>query len=150
MRQLAPASLRALESMNSPSDATLVRQVHIRRNYEIDDRDRDDAVPCGLHRFVRLRWGFLDDVLPAEWAHPGDPLLYDILTEANRKDSSIDLVVGSAPGWSDPWSRAMSVQIVRLEYWTVAVRQGDEVFEINRHDIQAVRPSRGFGLVTPQ
>ncbi|MBI4179150.1 hypothetical protein HY522_07000 [bacterium] len=103
-----------------------------------------------LNRFVRLRWGFLDEILAVDWAHPGDPLLYKILQEANRKDSFVDIVAGGAPGWTDPWSRAMSVQIVRLEYWTVTVRQGDEIFEIDRHDIQAVRPSRGFGLVTSQ
>ena len=102
-----------------------------------------------LNRFVRLRWGFLHEILAVDWAHPGDPLLYEILKTANRKNSFVDIVAGGAPGWEDPWSRAMSVQIVRLEYWTVTVRQGDEIFEIDRHDIQAVRPSRGFGLLTP-
>ena len=69
------------------------------------------------------------------------------MQKANRKDSFVDIVAGGAPGWEDPWSRAVSVRIVRLEYWTVTVRQGDEVFEIDRHDIQAVRLSKGFGLV---
>ena len=34
-----------------------------------------------MHRCVRLRWGFLNDTLPVDWAVPGDPSLYEALQE---------------------------------------------------------------------
>ena len=34
-----------------------------------------------MHRYVRLRWGFLNDTLPVDWAVPGDPSLYEALQE---------------------------------------------------------------------
>jgi len=92
-----------------------------------------------LHHGVRLRWGFLDEILRVDWVLPGDPHLYDILDRARQAGVPVDVVVGSAPGWADPWSRARRVEVVNIEPWVVTVRQGTETGLIDRREIQAAR-----------
>ena len=99
-----------------------------------------------LHGYVRLRWGFLDEVLPIDWAVPGDRHLYDILKACCETGSAVDLVWGSAPGWTDPWSRARRLTVVSLGPWSVLVASENQQWELPRQDIQAVRPATGvFG-----
>lgn len=59
-----------------------------------------------LHRAVRLRWGFLDELLFVSWAHPGDARITEVLKTAQHLNAHVDVVAGHAPGWKDPWSRA--------------------------------------------
>jgi hypothetical protein len=92
-----------------------------------------------LHRCVRLRWGFLDDIFPVSWATPGDPNLYDLLEHARQAEAPVDLVLRTAPGWNDPWSRARRVKVVNIGPWQVTVREGEMEFPISRLDIQAIR-----------
>ena len=92
-----------------------------------------------LHNGVRLRWGFLDEILGVDWAVPGDAHLYDMLKKARQASVPVDLVVGSAPGWADPWSRARRVDVVDIEPWVVIVRQGTEKMLIDYREIQAIR-----------
>ncbi len=73
------------------------------------------------------------------WVLPGDPHLYDILDRARRAGVPVDIVVGSAPGWADPWARARRVEVVNIEPWVVTVRQGTETVPIDRREIQAAR-----------
>jgi hypothetical protein len=99
-----------------------------------------------LHGCVRLRWGFLDEVLPVDWAVPGDRHLYDILKACCETGSAVDLVWGSAPGWTDPWSRAHRLTVVSLGPRSVVVASENQQWELPRQDIQAVRPATGvFG-----
>lgn len=92
-----------------------------------------------LHGCIRLRWGFLDEMLSADWALPGEPHLHEILREAKGAGAPVDLVVGSAPGWTDPWSRARRGAVLELEPWQVTVRLDGEVWRLDLRDIQAVR-----------
>ncbi|MDP3909578.1 MAG: hypothetical protein Q8Q14_04235 [Gemmatimonadales bacterium] len=98
-----------------------------------------------LHHCVRLRWGFLDEMLPVDWALPGEPHLHEILEGAKAVGAPVDLVVGSAPGWADPWSRARRGAILEVEPWQVTVRLDTEVWRFDRGDIQAVRVVGGAG-----
>lgn len=59
-----------------------------------------------LHHNLRLRWGFLDETLPAPWVHHDERSLYDLMRRSNELDVPLEIVVGSTPGWVDPWSRA--------------------------------------------
>ena len=71
-----------------------------------------------LHGHVRLRWGFLDERLPVDWALPGDMHLHDVLNACRAAGRRVDLVWGSAPGWVDPWSRARSARVSRsVDAW---------------------------------
>ncbi len=92
-----------------------------------------------IQNFVRLRWGFLDDILGVEWALPGEPSLYATLERARDQGKPIDLVMRSAPGWSDPWSRAWRVRVVRYEVWALTVDDGRSEVPVDRREIQAVR-----------
>lgn len=100
---------------------------------------------CGSYRYgllhggVRLRWGFLDEVLGVDWAVPSDLQLYEILNRARQAGALVDVVVGSAPGWTDPWWRARRVEVVDIEPWVVTMGQGAEKVPIDGREIQAVR-----------
>ncbi|MGH7896952.1 MAG: hypothetical protein ACREQQ_03320, partial [Candidatus Binatia bacterium] len=94
-----------------------------------------------LHGCVRLRWGFLDEVLGVDWTLPGEPRLYEVLKRAVEEGVEVDLVVGAAPGWSDPWARARRARILSVEPWTVTVSLPGEVWRMDQRDIQAVRPA---------
>ena len=96
-----------------------------------------------LQGCVRLRWGFVDEVLPVDWAVPGDDHIYDILKECYAAGTRVDLVSGSAPGWNDPWSRARSVKIVSLEAYCAVLESEGEQWSLSRHDIQAIRHTEG-------
>ncbi|MCA9656515.1 MAG: hypothetical protein KC501_41810 [Myxococcales bacterium] len=92
-----------------------------------------------LHGAVRLRWGFLDELIPAPWVHRDEPTLHHLERAARDADVPLEIVVGSAPGWTDPWSR------VRLAFvegdangwrtWLVDERG----YEIDEADVQRAR-----------
>lgn len=92
-----------------------------------------------LHRYVLLHWGFLHELLPADWALPGDTHVYDILKEAKTTGSLVDVVVGTAPGWENPWSRAQRVRIIDVNSRSVLVDSDAGGWELA--DIQDVRLS---------
>lgn len=65
-----------------------------------------------LHGAVRLRWGFLDEMIPAPWVHRDETTLYSLTKRAHELGAPLEVVVGSAPGWKDPWSRARRCRVV--------------------------------------
>ncbi len=83
----------------------------LRRRLEADVKSLYALYEYGrLHGAVRLRWGFLDELIPAPWVHPDEPRLHDLRRSALAMNVPLEVVVGSAPGWGEPWSR------VRLAY----------------------------------
>lgn len=112
----------------------------LRRRLESDTKSLFAFYNYGvLHRAVRLRWGFLDELLPVDWAVPGDPRLYDVLKACQASGTHMDMVWGSAPGWTEPWSRAKRVSIVKVEPWSVTVESDGRRWDVRRYEIQAVR-----------
>ncbi|MBU1701165.1 MAG: hypothetical protein KJ970_16475 [Candidatus Eisenbacteria bacterium] len=78
-----------------------------RRRLEADTKSLLAFYQYGrLHHGVRLRWGFLDEIIPAPWVYLDEPALYDLMEESLELGRPLEVVVGSAPGWADPWSRA--------------------------------------------
>ena len=78
----------------------------LRRRLEADAKSLFALYEYGrLHGSVRLRWGFLDEALPAPWVHRDEPTLYDLKQQALERDIPLEVVIGGAPGWADPWSR---------------------------------------------
>ncbi len=96
-----------------------------------------------LHGFVRLRWGFLDELYAVEWALPGDAQLRELEDAARANGTPVDLVTGNAPGWGDPWSRAVRVHVPDPPApWPYLVTEGaGGPSYLDRRDIQAVRPA---------
>lgn len=59
-----------------------------------------------LHGAVRLRWGFLDEMIRVSWAHWDEPRFYSLVQTAEETGGAVEAVVGTAPGFSNPWARA--------------------------------------------
>jgi hypothetical protein len=59
-----------------------------------------------LHGAVRLRWGVLDERIPAPWVHRDEPMLHDLKKSALALSIPLEVIVGNAPGWSEPWAGA--------------------------------------------
>lgn len=83
------------------------KETKLRRRMEADAKALVALYQYGrFHGHVRLRWGFLDEALPTPWGHRDERSLYDLMKLASEQDAPLEVVVGSAPGWEDPWSRA--------------------------------------------
>jgi hypothetical protein len=90
------------------------QHTQLRRRLEADAKSLFALYEYGrLHGAVRLRWGFLDERLPAPWVDRDEPTFYDLKRQALELGAPLEVVAGGAPGWSEPWSRAFrcSVQI---------------------------------------
>lgn len=92
-----------------------------------------------LHGFVRLRWGFLDERLPVEWSLPGEMGIYEILRDAAERDHDVQVVIGSSPGWKEPWARAKHASVERGGYGPMTVFVDELQDEVPLEQIQAVR-----------
>jgi hypothetical protein len=115
------------------------KQTKLRRRLESDVKALFAFYNYGLlHGQVRLRWGFLNEWLGVEWAQPGDPTLHSVLEKCRDSGTPVDIVAGSAPGWKEPWARAVRVRVVSFDYAMVTV-QGTEQWTIPRDEIQAIR-----------
>ena len=73
-----------------------------------------------------------------DWAQPGDPSLYGVLKECQASGQEVEIVTGSTPGWTNPWSRSACVQIVSFDFMLVTV-QSNKTWTIPRDEIQAIR-----------
>ena len=93
-----------------------------------------------LHGVARLRWGFLDECLASpSWRIPGDISLYSIAKEAQETNTPVDIVCGSAPGWADPWSRAIRRKVLDIRGWHLIVEENGIPMQIDKMEIQAIR-----------
>jgi hypothetical protein len=115
-------------------------QAKLRRRLEADAKSLYAMYQYGrLHGCVRLRWGFLDEMLPAPWVHRDESTLYHLLKDAHERRLPLEVVTGSAPGWVDPWSRARRA-FVATDAWQSPSRLADEGgYEIPRADVQLAR-----------
>lgn len=115
-------------------------QTKLRRRLEADAKSLYALYQYGrLHGAVRLRWGFLDEMLPAPWVHRDEPTLHHLLKEAYTGGVPLDVVAGSAPGWTDPWSRVQRA-LPATDAWGWPSRLVDERgYEIPRADVQLAR-----------
>lgn len=92
-----------------------------------------------LHGCVRLRWGFLDEVLGIGWAHPGDETVHEVLRAAGESDLPVDVVLHTSPGWQEPWARALRVTVDQLDHYQAILRSPGEVRIVDLLDVQAAR-----------
>lgn len=116
------------------------QETRFRRRLEADAKALLAFYQYGrLHGHVRLRWGFLDETLPAPWVHRDERGLYDLLKRASACDSPLEVVVGSPPGWEDPWSRARLVYVRKdADGWRYTLVDG-EGFPIYEPEVQVAR-----------
>ncbi|MEW5850532.1 MAG: hypothetical protein AB2A00_17230 [Myxococcota bacterium] len=92
-----------------------------------------------LHGYVRLRWGFLDEHIPVPWCHRDEVTLHGMKATAYQRGVPLEVVCGSAPGWSDPWSRVQRCT-VRAGQREWDLRLFDENgFHVPDEDVQLAR-----------
>ena len=90
-----------------------------------------------LHGAVRLRWGFIDEVLPVPWLHRDEPTLRELEKAATECGEPLEVVIGSAPGWADPWARAQLAFVEQEGYRTWLVDPDGR--PLDRRDVQLAR-----------
>ncbi len=94
-----------------------------------------------LHRAVRLRWGFIDDEMRVDWAQPGDHSLYDILRRCKEMGQQAEVVLGSAPGWGEPWSRARPAWVEEVGFGRAVLVMDGVRHPLSLAEIQDARPA---------
>lgn len=135
----------------APADPRILRRylergerTRLRRRLEADAKALHALYQYGrLHHAVRLRWGFLDEMIPAPWAHRDEPGLYSLMAQARERGVPLEVVEGSAPGWAEPWSRAQPATVVREDdaYRSWLIDTSGRV--IDQRDVQAARLGEG-------
>jgi hypothetical protein len=111
----------------------------LRRRLEADAKSLFAIYQYGrLHGAVRLRWGFLDEMIPAPWRHHDEQGLYGLIHEAHQQRREVEGVVGSAPGWAEPWSRARRCQVVQETEWRYALVD-EEDRDVDEWEVQLAR-----------
>ncbi|HEY8516553.1 MAG TPA: hypothetical protein VIS07_13670 [Candidatus Binatia bacterium] len=90
-----------------------------------------------LHGRVRLRWGFRDVVFTAPWVDPDETRLSDLCRLAIALPAALEVVAGSAPGWSEPWSRKRRCQVQRYSHGFLLSDEDGRV--IDQRDVQLAR-----------
>jgi hypothetical protein len=122
----------------------------LRRRLEADAKSLHALYQYGrLHGALRVRWGYLDRMIPAPWIYPGEMTLGQLKRRALEQGARLQVVTGPAPGWSDPWSRARPVHVVSDSgSWRTRLvgEHGEEIFEA---DVQLARiAGEGAAAVT--
>ncbi|MFC1849595.1 hypothetical protein ACFL27_05240 [candidate division CSSED10-310 bacterium] len=92
-----------------------------------------------LHHAVRLRWGFLDEMIGVDWGYPCDLSLYELAKESMKKQRPVEIVVRTAPGWKDPWSRAIRGMVTDIDSTYLDLIVDGWLERFLRWDIQAIR-----------
>lgn len=111
-----------------------------RRRLEADAKSLYALYQYGrLHGCVRLRWGFLDEKLPAPWVHRDESTFYDLLKDAHERGVPLEVVAGSAPGWTDPWSRVRRAHVAADAWNSPSLLVDEEGHEIPRAEVQLAR-----------
>ena len=117
----------------------------LRRRLEADAKSLYAIYQYGrLHGTVRLRWGFLDEPLPAPWVHDDEVTLHKLMDQSRQRGVPLQVVVGTAPGWADPWSRAQLAH-VEEDGWQLRLVD-DDGYVIPRDEIQLARLSGAGGI----
>jgi hypothetical protein len=116
----------------------------LRRRMEADAKSLFALYQYGrLHGAVRLRWGFLDEMLRVPWVDSDEPRLGSVLREAHRRGEDLEVVMRTAPGWEDPWSRAVRCTVHARPGgygWDLVTPDG---YLVDEEEVQAVRAVPG-------
>jgi hypothetical protein len=110
----------------------------LRRRLEADARSLFALYQYGrLHGRVRLRWGPIDEMIPAPWVHRDEASIHNLLQRAHDLGHPLEVVVGKAPEWSEPWSGARLARPWKDGWWWWLVDEQGQV--INPDDVQMAR-----------
>ncbi len=96
-----------------------------------------------LHGAYRLRWGFLDEMLRVSWVDWDEPRFHQFIASALEKGCAVEVVAGSAPGWEEPWKRAVRCEIQAGGHAWDHVVVDEDGFVVAGDDVQMVREVAG-------
>ena len=117
----------------------------LRRRLEADAKSLYALYEYGrLHGVVRLRWGFLDEGIPAPWVHRDERMLYHLKKEALEGGEALEVVTGNAPGWSDPWSRVRRVRVEQEQSGWRSWLVDEDGYVIDEAEVQKARLTPGW------
>lgn len=112
----------------------------IERRLLSDAKALHDVYAYGnMHGYLRLRWGFLREIVPVQFGSSWRGLLEDELKKAYLEGALVDVVLFSPPGWSDPWSRAMRCRIRNRGHFDATFESEGQVIQVSLEDIYALR-----------
>ena len=92
-----------------------------------------------LHGAVRLRWGFLDEMISAPWVHRDELGLYGMMRQAYERNVAIEAVIGSAPGWAEPWARAQVCWVEKDLRGSGLQLVDEDGYVLDNRDVQLAR-----------
>lgn len=93
-------------------------ETKLRRRTEADAKSLFALYQYGrLHGAVRLRRGFLDEMFRVPWVHRDETTIYGLMRSALEVDGVLEVVMGDAPEWTDPWARVCRCLVVASEGW---------------------------------
>lgn len=114
----------------------------LRRRLEADVKSLLALYEYGrLHGGVRLRWGFLDEFIPAPWVDRDEPTLYNLMESAYAMKVPLEVVVGSAPGWAEPWSRVRRALVEKEASGWHRWLADEDGYVIDEREVQRARLS---------
>lgn len=115
----------------------------LRRRLEADAKSLLALYQYGrLHGALRLHWGFIDERIPAPWHHWDEPTLRTLIHQAHEQACAIEVVIGSAPGWSDPWSRVRRCVVEQSDRYSYTMFDLERGEAIDEWDVQLARLAR--------
>lgn len=86
----------------------------LRRRLESDLKSLYALYEYGrLHRRVRVHWGPIETFIRAPWVYDVEPSLFDLKLSALATGRPLEVVIGRAPSWDEPWARARLVGVAR-------------------------------------
>lgn len=92
-----------------------------------------------LQRSVLVRHGRNLETLPVEWALPGDPHLWSMLTEAQETGRNLEFVTGKLPSGLDLFTKPRRGTVVSKDRWTITLVEDGALVSIPRERIRAAR-----------
>jgi hypothetical protein len=102
-----------------------------------------------LHRYVRVRRGSVDERLPFDWPIAEEELLYPILVTAERQGRPVEIVLGDAPDWKNPWANGQRGYVSQFRWGIFRFQEGPMIQTLDGADVQAARwLSSGASLPT--
>jgi len=71
--------------------------------------------------------------------HRDEPVLYDLMRRAHDLCVPLEVIVGSAPGWADPWSRGQRAYVEKDEQRWQPWLVDEQGYVIDEDQVQLAR-----------
>lgn len=121
------------------------QRTKLRRRLESDAKSLYALYQYGvLHGRVCVRWGLIDESIPAPWSQRDEVRIYGLMQESMRLGRPLEIVSGNAPSWEEPWARKRTANVVvKTEGWARESLEDEHGKTIDQTEIQLARIARG-------